>query len=169
MKARFLSTQAREPAPWYQHEEIGYNFRMSNVVAGVGRGQILHLDEHNKIKKDIYFRYKEALKDLPLSMNPYLVDSEPNFWLSCILIDKGIEVSPITIMNELSKHNIESRPLWKPMHMQPVYKDREFIKLNETAVDEDLFARGLCLPSDIKMTIEEQNKVIEIIKGCFYA
>jgi dTDP-4-amino-4,6-dideoxygalactose transaminase len=141
---------------------------MSNVVAGVGRGQLLHLDEHKKLKTDIYNRYKEGLKDLPVQMNPYLSESEPNFWLSCMTINKGVNISPIKILEILNeKYNIETRPIWKPMHMQPVFKNNDFIKVEDIAVTEDIFARGLCLPSDIKMTVEEQNYVIESIKECF--
>ncbi len=163
-KAFFWSTQAREPAPWYQHEEIGYNYRMSNVVAGIGRGQLMHLEEHKAGKKRIYNRYKEAFKDLPLTMNPYTEDMDPNFWLSCILLDKSVKVTYMDILNRLNEENIETRPLWKPMHMQPVFKDNDFITVGDEAVNEDLFARGLCLPSDIKMTDEEQQVVIDLIK-----
>ena len=169
-KALFWATQARENAPWYQHEEIGYNYRMSNVVAGIGRGQLKHLDEHRQRKQQIYERYKEGLKGLPLRMNPYLADTEPNFWLSCILldyIDVAGDISPLHIMKKLDEANIESRPLWKPMHMQPVFKGSDFITCQECGVNEDLFARGLCLPSDIKMTDEQQDRIIEIIKSCF--
>lgn len=164
-KAFFWATQSREPFPWYQHEEIGYNYRMSNVVAGIGRGQLMHLEEHRAKKQEIYNRYKEAFKGLPLTMNPYLEDSVPNFWLSCILLDKDVKITPIDIMERLNTENIESRPLWKPMHMQPVFKDNDFITADGYAVNEDLFARGLCLPSDIKMTETEQQYVIDIIKG----
>lgn len=166
-KAFFWATQSREPFPWYEHKEIGYNYRMSNVVAGIGRGQLLHLEEHKARKKGIYQRYKEAFKELPLTMNPYLPDSDPNFWLSCILLDEGVKVTPTEIMEKLNAENIESRPLWKPMHMQPVFKDNDFVTADGQAVNEDLFARGLCLPSDIKMTNEQQDKVIEIIKKLF--
>ncbi len=168
-KAFFYATQARERAPWYQHNEIGYNYRMSNVVAGIGRGQLIYVDEHRAKKEKIYNRYKEAFLDLPLTMNPYLADTVPNFWLSCILIDEGVDVSPIDILNALEKENIESRPIWKPMHMQPVFEDREFFYVESTPVDEDIFKRGLCLPSDIKMTEEEQDEVIRVIRGCFRA
>jgi len=163
-KARFWSTQAREPFPWYEHKEIGYNFRMSNVVAGIGRGQLLHLQEHRDRKEAIYRRYEEGLKDLPVSMNPYLPDTVPNFWLSCLLIDKGVNVEPLEIMKKLSQENIEARPIWKPMHMQPVYAKNGFVS---TGVGEDIFRRGLCLPSDIKMTEKEQDEVIHLIGSCF--
>lgn len=166
-KAFFWATQAREPAIWYQHEEIGYNYRMSNVVAGIGRGQLMHLEEHKAGKKRVYNMYKEAFKDLPLTMNPYTEDTDPNFWLSCILLDKSVELTPMDILNRLNEENIESRPLWKPMHMQPVFKDNDFITAGDEAVNEDLFKRGLCLPSDIKMTAEEQQVVIDVIKSMF--
>ena len=164
-KAFFWATQSREPFPWYEHKEIGYNYRMSNVVAGIGRGQLMHLEEHKARKKEIYERYKQGFKDLPITMNPYLAESDPNFWLSCILLDKGVKVTPTEIMEKLNSENIESRPLWKPMHMQPVFKDNDFITAGGQAVNEDLFSRGLCLPSDIKMTAEQQNRIIDIIKS----
>ena len=199
-KARKWSTQAREDAPWYQHEEIGYNYRMSNVIAGVVRGQYGYLEEHIAQKKAIYERYKEGLKDLPIIMNPYDESiMEPNFWLSCMLIDKeamckqvrsdnqALYISekgkscPTEILETLAKYNAEGRPIWKPMHMQPIYRMNPFITVDGSAraktnayisggveiVNEDIFDRGLCLPSDNKMTIEEQDKIIEIIKGCF--
>lgn len=166
-KALFWATQSREQASWYQHEEIGYNYRMSNVVAGIGRGQLKYVENHREAKERIFFRYKEAFKDIPVTMNPYLEDMKPNFWLSCMLINEDCKVSPFDVMNKLNEANVESRPIWKPMHMQPVFKDRDFISVNETPVNEDIFARGLCLPSDIKMTEEEQDYVIEVIKGCF--
>ncbi len=165
-KAFFWSTQSREKAAWYQHEELGYNYRMSNVVAGIGRGQLIHLDEHKMAKEKIYNRYKEGLKDLPIKLNPYLKDTDPNFWLSCLLIDKGVKVEPITVLNALNELNIETRPIWKPMHMQPLYKANDYIT-SGAHVSEDIFARGLCLPSDIKMTEEEQDFVIKAIKSCF--
>ena len=164
-KAFFWATQSREPYPWYEHKEIGYNYRMSNVVAGIGRGQLLHLEEHRKLKTDIYNRYKKGFEGCPLSMNPYLEDTIPNFWLSCILLDESVKISPIEIMQKLNEHNIETRPLWKPMHMQPVFKDNDFITADGTAVNEDLFAHGICLPSDIKMTAAEQQIVIDLIKS----
>ncbi len=166
-KAFFWATQAREPAPWYQHNEIGYNYRMSNVVAGIGRGQLLHLDEHRDLKEKIYFRYKEGLKDLPVKMNPYLPDTKPNFWLSCMTINEGCKIDPMTVINKLAEKNIDSRPIWKPMHMQPVFEKNDFISVHQTPVNEDIFARGLCLPSDIKMTDEEQDYVISVIKSVF--
>jgi len=166
-KARFWATQAREPAPWYQHEEIGYNYRMSNVVAGIGRGQLLHLDEHIALKKAIYLRYEQGLKGLPVSMNPYQPESEPNFWLSCMLIDKGCPVDPMTVMDRLNRENIESRPIWKPMHLQPVFAEHDFVCAGNEDVGADVFARGLCLPSDIKMTEQQQERVISVIRSCF--
>ena len=166
-KAYFWATQAREKAPWYQHEEIGYNYRMSNIVAGIGRGQLLHLNEHVQRKEAIYRRYEKGLQGLPLTMNPYMEGMEPNFWLSCILINKDCPVSPMTLMEKLKENNMESRPIWKPMHMQPVFADRDYIRAAGEPVSEDIFARGLCLPSDIKMTEEEQMAVIEVIRSCF--
>lgn len=163
-KVRFWSTQARENTPWYEHKEIGYNYRMSNIVAGIGRGQMLHLDEHIAQKKAIYMRYKEAFKDLPVQMNPYLSCSEPNYWLSCLTINEGEKVTPEDIRLALAKENIESRPIWKPMHMQPVYKNNDFIMTENRPVSEDIFARGICLPSDNKMTEQQQDIVIEIVK-----
>ncbi len=168
-KVRFYSTQARDPAPWYQHSEIGNNYRMSNIVAGIGRGQLLHLDEHKALKTAIYERYKMAFSDLPVEMNPYLECSEPNFWLSCFTINKEAmdKVTPEKIRLALEEHNIESRPIWKPMHLQPVYENRDYITVGNEDVGADIFERGLCLPSDIKMTEEQQNKVIKIIKELF--
>lgn len=199
-KVRKWSTQAREKAPWYQHEELGYNYRMSNVIAGVVRGQLPYLGEHIAQKKAIYMRYREGLKDLPVSMNPYdAVNSEPNFWLSCIIIDKEYmcrqvrgeteplyltesgKSCPTQIMETLAKYNAESRPIWKPMHLQPIYRMNGFItadgsgRANTNAYISgetkdngvDIFNRGLCLPSDNKMTEEQQKVVIEIIKECF--
>ena len=165
-KAFFWATQSREPFPWYQHEEIGYNYRMSNVVAGIGRGQLLHLDEHREKKEAIYRRYCEGLKDAPVKMNPYLECTMPNFWLSCLTINEGVNVTPLELAKKLDELNIETRPIWKPMHMQPVFKDNDFISAYDKGVGEDIFARGLCLPSDIKMTAQEQDFVIEAIKEC---
>ena len=167
-KVRFYSTQARDAAPHYQHSEIGYNYRMSNIVAGIGRGQLIHLDEHKELKKAIYMRYKEGFEGLPVKMNPYLECSEPNFWLSCFTIDEDAmdRVNPEKIRIALEAENIEARPIWKPMHMQPVYADRDFITAGDN-VGEDIFRRGLCLPSDIKMTEKQQEKVIEVIKSLF--
>lgn len=199
-KVRKWSTQSRENAPWYQHEELGYNYRMSNVIAGVVRGQFPYLEEHIAQKKGIYKRYEEGLKDLPVTMNPYdAKNSEPNFWLSCILIDpeamckqmrgeqEALYVSepgkscPTEILETLEKYNAEGRPIWKPMHMQPMYRMNGFITREGNGrgrtnayipggcvdVGADIFNRGLCLPSDNKMMPEQQDMVIEIIKACF--
>lgn len=199
-KARKWSTQSRENAPWYQHEELGYNYRMSNVIAGVVRGQYPHLEEHIAQKKAIYMRYKEGFKDLPVTMNPYdEANSEPNFWLSCLLINQealcrqvrgeqeALYISehgkscPTEILEKLAQYNAEGRPIWKPMHMQPIYRMHGFVtregngRANTNAyiaggsadVGMDIFERGLCLPSDNKMTVEEQYQIIEIVKSCF--
>lgn len=199
-KVRKWSTQSREAAPWYQHEEIGYNYRMSNVIAGVVRGQIPHLDEHVAQKKAIYMKYKDGLKGLPVEMNPYdEVNSEPNFWLSCMIInsdamckqvrgdndscyvsEKG-KSCPTMILERLAQYNAEGRPIWKPMHSQPIYMNNPFVvrdgsgraRTNAyidgafTDVGTDIFNRGLCLPSDNKMTPEQQDVIIEIIRSCF--
>lgn len=167
-KVRFWSTQAREPEPWYQHKELGYNYRMSNIVAGIGRGQMLHLNEHIARKKKIYQRYKEGLEGLPVTMNPYDdINSVPNFWLSCMTIDAGESgVKPMDIIKRLEECNVEARPIWKPMHLQPLYEKNDYITAGDN-VGEDIFRRGLCLPSDIKMIVEEQEQVIEIIRRCF--
>ncbi len=199
-KARKWSTQSRENAPWYQHEELGYNYRMSNVIAGVVRGQLPHLEDHIAQKKAIYMRYKEGFKGLPLKMNPYdEVNSEPNFWLSCAIIDESAmcrqvrgerdalyisekgKSCPTEILETLAKYNAEGRPIWKPMHMQPIYRNNPFITADGNGrartnayiagggidVGMDIFERGLCLPSDNKMTAEEQDIIIEIIRRCF--
>ena len=167
-KVRFWSTQAREKVAWYEHKEIGYNYRLSNVLAGVGRGQFQHLEEHKELKKKIYKRYEKGLEGLPVKMNPYLPESEPNFWLSCLLIEEGSKVTPGEIQEKLEEYNIESRPIWKPMHLQPLYRANPFVKREEgKEVGADIFKRGLCLPSDIKMTEETQEIVIELIKRCF--
>lgn len=165
--AFFLATQARENAPWYQHEQIGYNYRMSNVVAGIGRGQLIHIDEHRELKKKIYNKYKEAFKDIPVTMNPYLECTEPNFWLSCLLVNDDCRIDPLDVMRALADANVEARPIWKPMHMQPVFKNNDFITAYDKPLNEKIFKKGLCLPSDIKMTEAEQDYVIDIIKGCF--
>ena len=186
--ARKWSTQSREPAPWYQHTELGYNYRMSNVIAGVVRGQWLHLQEHIDQKKKIYHRYKKGLFDLPVSMNPFLEDQiEPNYWLSCCLIDRDAmcyqsrtEIAadyrsetgkscPTEILNAIQGINAEGRPIWKPMHLQPMFHGYSFIKSQEDGNDvgADIFERGLCLPSDNKMVPEQENKVIDIIHKCF--
>ena len=166
-KALFWATQARENARWYQHEEIGYNYRMSNVVAGIGRGQLIHLEEHRCKKEAIYRRYKEAFQGLPVAMNPYQEESHPNFWLSCMTIDPECSVDSADVLDKLEQNNVEARPIWKPMHLQPLYEKNDFIFAEDRAVGEDIFARGLCLPSDIKMTEEEQDYVIALVRSCF--
>lgn len=206
-KVRKWSTQSRENAPWYQHEELGYNYRMSNVIAGIVRGQFPYLEEHIAQKKAIYERYKEGFKNLPVMMNPYDEEnSNPNFWLSCLLIEpeamcrqvRGEQEAvyigepgkscPTEILETLAKYNAEGRPIWKPMHMQPIYRMNGFVtregngraKTNAYIeggavgkdgkpldVGMDIFQRGLCLPSDNKMTAQEQEKLIEMIHGCF--
>lgn len=199
-KVRKWSTQAREDAPWYQHEELGYNYRMSNVIAGVVRGQLPYLDEHIARKKAIYERYKDGLKDLPLLLNPFdNENSNPNFWLSCLIVDSDAmcrqvrsenetcyiketgKTCPTEILESLSKINAEGRPIWKPMHMQPIYRMNPFItkegsgraRTNAyisgeiTDIGMDIYNRGLCLPSDIKMTTDEQDRIIEVIRSCF--
>ena len=166
-KAFFWATQSKDPAPWYQHTEIGYNYRMSNIVAGIGRGQLLHLDEHKDRKVEIYERYRQGMAGLPLEMNPYTEDACPNHWLSCILLDPDCKVTPGQIIDALQNENIESRYIWKPMHMQPVFADCDFIHISEQAVSREIFERGLCLPSDIKMTEEEQDYVIQVIRKLF--
>ena len=164
-KVRFWATQAREKARHYEHKEIGYNYRMSNIVAGIGRGQLKVLDERMGQKTDIYNTYKEAFKDInDIEMEPIPKNSEPNHWLSVITLKEDSKVKPIDIMEVLEKENIESRPVWKPMHMQPVFKDYDFIKVEGDAVSTELFERGVCLPSDTNMTKEDQDRVINIIK-----
>lgn len=170
-KARFLSTQARDPARHYQHSQIGYNYRMSNVTAGIGRGQLLSLDEHKALKKAIYKRYQEAFSDIPeISMNPMNPDGDANNWLSCMIIKEGCKVTPDMLMDALEAENIECRPIWKPMHLQPVFQEYDFISLSEDgmiSVSEDIFNRGLCLPSDIKNTREDMDRVIGIVRKAF--
>jgi len=184
--ARKLSTQSRDSAPWYQHSEIGYNYRMSNVIAGVVRGQLNYLHEHIEKKRAIYMRYKNAFSDLPISMNPYDSETmEPNFWLSCMLIDSSAmcpqqrsnnlanyikvkgKTCPTEILDRLNEFNAEGRPIWKPMHLQPAFSKNDFVFSSRSAVDEDIFERGLCLPSDIKMTHEQQDQIIAIVRSCF--
>ena len=168
-KVRFWATQSREKFRYYEHKEIGYNYRLSNISAGIGRGQLKVLDERIAEKTNIHNTYKEGFKNIKeIQMQPYMQNSKPNFWLSAIILDKDSKVTPLQIIEALEKENIESRPIWKPMQLQPVFADRDFITLNETgSVSEDIFSRGVCLPSDTKMTREEQAKVIEIIKGLF--
>ena len=200
-KVRKWSTQSREDAAWYQHEELGFNYRMSNVIAGVVRGQMPYLEEHIAQKKAIYERYKEGFKDLPVTMNPYDAEnSDPNFWLSCLLINEDamckqvrgekdvLYVSepgkscPTEILEAIAAINAEGRPIWKPMHMQPIYRMNGFVTeagngrarsnayIKETGFEDvgsDIFERGLCLPSDNKMTPEQQDVIIEVVKKCF--
>lgn len=199
-KARKWSTQARENAPWYQHEEVGYNYRMSNVIAGVVRGQLPHLEDHIAQKKAIYERYRDGFKGLPVSMNPIdFENSEPNYWLSCMILDKDAmcrqvrgeqdalyvpehgKSCPTEILDAIASINAEGRPIWKPMHMQPIYRMNPFIVRDGNGrartnayisggaadVGMDIFSRGLCLPSDNKMTVEQQDRIIEVIKSCF--
>lgn len=199
-RVRKWSTQAREAAAWYQHEELGYNYRMSNVVAGVVRGQLPYLEEHIAQKRAIYERYREGFKGLPVSMNPYEAGkAEPNFWLSCLLIDEDAmcpqvrseqealyhsrpgKSCPTEILETLAQYNAEGRPIWKPMHMQPIYRMNGFVTRHGSgraqtnayiageAVDvgADIFQRGLCLPSDNKLTPAQQDQIIEIVKACF--
>lgn len=166
-KALFWATQARENFPWYQHEDIGYNYRLSNVLAGIGRGQMAYLQDHRDRKEAIYHRYREGFQGIPVTMNPYLSDSKPNFWLSCITVNKDCPVDPLDIMNVLAQNNAEARPIWKPMHMQPVFSKHDFVTAGISSCDEDIFARGLCLPSDIKMTEQEQDYVIDLVRSCF--
>ena len=170
-KVRFWSTQSREPERHYEHKEIGYNYRMSNICAGIGRGQLKVLDKRIKKKNEIYENYKEGFKEIPeIKMCPYLENTKPNHWLSVISIDKSSNVKPLKIMEELEKQNIETRPVWKPMHLQPVFKDYDFITLRnegEKSVSQEIYENGVCLPSDTKMTKEEQERVINAIKKCF--
>ena len=166
-KALFWATQAREPAPWYQHEEIGFNYRLSNILAGIGRGQLMHLEEHRQKKEAIYRRYAAGLAGLPLTMNPYEPDTVPNFWLSCILLEEGCGVTPTQIISALKEQNIEARHIWKPMHQQPVFARHDFFTAGSYSVSTDIFQRGLCLPSDIKMTDGDIDRIIAVIRSCF--
>ncbi|MCL2051068.1 MAG: aminotransferase class I/II-fold pyridoxal phosphate-dependent enzyme [Lachnospiraceae bacterium] len=166
-KARFLATQARDPARHYQHSQVGFNYRMSNVVAGIGRGQLVHLEKHIELKRKIYWQYKEAFADLPVKMNPLNEDGEANYWLSCMTIESGA-ASPEQIMDALEAENIECRPIWKPMHLQPVFAEYDYFTHGEDLdVSADIFARGLCLPSDIKNTDEDMDKIIKIVRSFF--
>lgn len=168
-QATFLATQARDPARHYQHSQIGYNYRMSNITAGIGRGQLLHLEEHKALKKAIYNKYKAAFADIPeIQMNPLNPEGDANNWLSCMTISEDSMVKPDMIMDVLEKENIETRPIWKPMHLQPVFSDYDFIRENDKkCVSEDVFNRGLCLPSDIKNTDEDMELIISIIRKQF--
>ena len=168
-RARFLATQARDPARHYQHSCIGYNYRMSNVIAGIGRGQLLHLEEHKAKKQAIYRQYREAFRDIPeISMNPMNPDGEANNWLSCMTIAPACPVTPVGVMDALAEYNIETRPIWKPMHLQPVFSNCDFIQTKEgVSVSEDIFNRGLCLPSDIKNTPEDMELIISVVRRQF--
>ena len=169
-KARFLSTQARDAARHYQHSKIGYNYRMSNVVAGIGRGQLLHIEEHKSIKNAIYKQYADAFADMEdISMNPMNPDGDANNWLSCILLKEGCKVTPNQIMDALETENIESRPIWKPMNLQPVFADCDFFNHNDEgiSVGEDIFNRGVCMPSDIKNTPEDMELIIQTVRKLF--
>ena len=186
-KVRKWSTQSRENAPWYQHEDLGYNYRMSNVIAGVVRGQFPYLEQHIAQKKAIYERYKEGFKDLPVTMNPFDEESAvPNYWLSCMLIDENAMCSqileatkatytkqpgktcPMEILEKLAQANAEGRPIWKPMHLQPVHRESPFVPATPGAdVGLDIFQRGLCLPSDNKMTAQQQDVIIAVVRSCF--
>ncbi len=170
-KVRFWSTQARDKARHYEHTELGYNYRMSNIVAGIGRGQLRVLEDRIAKKKEIFETYKEAFKDIKdIEMMPVCEYGEPNYWLTTITLNENSKVKPLDIILALEKENIESRPIWKPMHIQPYYKEYDFYSHNdeeEISVSEDIFNRGVCLPSDTKMTKEEQERVIKIIKELF--
>ena len=169
-KARFLATQARDPARHYQHSEIGYNYRMSNIVAGIGRGQLTVLEEYKQKKNAIYKEYKERFADIKdISMNPMNPDGDANNWLSCMSIAADSKVTPTMVMDALEADNIECRPIWKPMNLQPVFTDCEFFQHNEGAVSvgEDIFNRGLCLPSDVKNTQEDMDRIIAIVRNLF--
>ena len=195
-----MSSHSIEDAAWYQNEEVGYNYRMSNVIAGVIRDQYNHLSDHIAQKKAIYDRYREGLKDLPIQMNPFDdINAAPNYWLSCLLINENAmckqvrsetealyitesgKSCPSEILDALSSINVEGRPIWKPMHMQPMYRMHEFVTISGSGraktnayiaggikdVGADIFQRGLCLPSDNKMTVEEQDRIIKVIRACF--
>ena len=164
-KVRFWVTQAREKERHYEHKELGYNYRMSNIVAGIGRGKLKVLNERIEQKKKIYYAYKEAFKDISdIEMQPVPENAKPNHWLSVITIKENSRVKPIDIMLTLEKKNIESRPVWKPMHKQPIFEKYDFIKVEDRAVSEDIFERGVCLPSDTKMTKEQQDRIIKLTK-----
>lgn len=170
-RATFLATQARDPARHYQHSQIGYNYRMSNITAGIGRGQLLHLEEHKAAKKAIYEQYKSAFADIPqITMNPMNPEGDANNWLSCMTIAEDCNVTPDMVMDALEQEiNAESRPIWKPMHLQPVFEKYDFIPHNAdgSSVDERIFDRGLCLPSDIKNTPEDMELIIRTVRACF--
>ena len=162
-----LATQAREPFPWYEHEEIGYNYRMSNISAGIGRGQMRVLDERVRRKCEIFAAYENAFAGLPLEMSPTLADTRPNRWLSVALLDKDCGVTPAELLTRLNEENIEGRHLWKPMNLQPVFADCPFVSVGDEPVCNDLFSRGVCLPSDTKMTMDDVDRVCAAIRGSF--
>lgn len=170
-RATFLATQARDPARHYQHSQIGYNYRMSNITAAIGRGQLLHLEEHKAAKKAIYERYRSAFADISqITMNPMNPEGDANNWLSCMTIAEDCNVTPDMVMDALEQEiNAESRPIWKPMHLQPVFEKYDFIPHNAdgSSVDEEIFDRGLCLPSDIKNTPEDMELIIRTVRACF--
>ncbi|EOU1682976.1 DegT/DnrJ/EryC1/StrS family aminotransferase [Clostridium perfringens] len=169
-KIKFWITQSRDNARHYEHTEIGYNYRMSNVVAGIGRGQLRVLDERIAKKKEIFETYKEAFKDIKdIEMMPICKYGEPNYWLSCMIINEDSKVRPIDVILALEEENIESRPIWKPMQIQPVYKNYKFFNHNNEgkAVSEIIFDNGVCLPSDTKNTEEDMKRIINIIKNVF--
>ncbi len=162
------ATQSREPVIWFEHHDIGYNYRLSNVCAGIGRGQLLHLEEHRQAKKHIYETYRAGFADLPVTMNPVPEGCDPNYWLSCMLIDRGAGVLPMTVLDAMKeKANAEGRPIWKPMSLQKVYEGSKLVTVEDYPVGYDLFDRGLCLPSDIKMTEEDLSLIIGAVRSCF--
>ena len=167
-KMKFWATQARENAPYYEHKEIGFNYRLSNICAGIGRGQMESLDVFVETRRAIHHRYKQALCDLPVSFNPVIEGAEPNFWLNVLIPEEGCGISAIQIADALARENIETRPYWKPMHMQPVYQGRRFFCHHDgSSVGEYLFKYGLCLPSGSAMSEDIQYRIIDIIRGCF--
>ena len=171
-KVRFWSTQSRENERHYEHKELGYNYRMSNIVAGIGRGQLKVLEERVAKKKQIFEAYREAFKQInDIEMMPVSDQGKPNYWLSCMTLKQGSKIKPLDSMQALEKENIESRPVWKPMHLQPYFKEYFFFSHcdpeNEQSIAEDIFNRGICLPSDTKMTAADQQRIINIIKALF--
>ncbi|NBH25865.1 aminotransferase class I/II-fold pyridoxal phosphate-dependent enzyme [Lachnospiraceae bacterium] len=175
-KATFLATQARDPARHYQHSQIGFNYRMSNITAGIGRGQLLHLEEHKALKKAIYEQYQRAFADIKeISLNPLNQNGDANCWLTTMLIDEASPVTPDRVMDALEAQNIESRPIWKPMHLQPVFAAYDFFTASgeekkeegKGSVSARIFDRGLCLPSDIKNTAQDMELIIRIVRKCF--
>ena len=162
-----LATQAREPFPWYHHKEIGYNYRLSNISAGIGRGQMKVLPLRVEQRREICRWYVEGLAGLPMTMQPALADAKPNRWLSTVLLDEDCTVTPADIIRALQEENIEARHLWKPMHAQPIFADAPFVSMEENAVSDDLFRRGVCLPSDTKMTMADVERVCGVIRSLF--